>query len=370
VLLEYLGIGMDLKQQQTIDVFRFVWHVPQDGFQWLKAWPTVDAPEKARLAAPTQMVLSTGLDYDTPYQGKVYHPLKAEPALFRKFADLPIADLDAIRSFANEYGNLGTGMNFFLAARGETILETIDKSPRPMTPVIGMPLDEWVRQIDDMHQAVEIWDLIRRKDRANLSRFVSWAEAEYGPDGRTPRKLAGWYYDSRPDLPSQAKDPWGSLPPSPGRIREWIEPVMDLCKPGDVFMPALFLVQRWVNNQLQKHVIPRLLYHTDLSQQVLQIIPSSLVGAMWLQLAQAIAGKKDYRTCKECGRWFEVSGGDDGRTARRLFCDNPCKSRDYRRRMDRARELKAEGKTVKEIANELDTDVDTIKKWVSRRKGR
>jgi hypothetical protein len=67
---------------------------------------------------------------------------------------------------------------------------------------------------------------------------------------------------------------------------------------------------------------------------------------------------------------FEISHRQaDHRTARRLFCSDPCKSKDYRRRRERAQQLKTEGRAVKDIAKELETDVDTIKSWVAKRKG-
>ena len=37
-----------------------------------------------------------------------------------------------------------------------------------------------------------------------------------------------------------------------------------------------------------------------------------LLGAFWLQLADAITGNKKYRSCLECGRWFEISADKRG----------------------------------------------------------
>jgi hypothetical protein len=71
-----------------------------------------------------------------------------------------------------------------------------------------------------------------------------------------------------------------------------------------------------------------------------------LLSAAWLQLAQAIAGNHTYRACKECGDWFEISSRSDGRTARRLFCSDACKSRDYRRQRQAAVRGKSQKKAV------------------------
>jgi hypothetical protein len=119
-------------------------------------------------------------------------------------------------------------------------------------------------------------------------------------------------------------------------------------------------VQGWVNKKLEGQATPRLFHHLDLGQLVMQIVPSNLLAAMWLQLAHAIAGNKQYRACRECGNWFEISSEDDGLTARREFCSDPCKSRDYRRRREQALALKAEGRTLQQIADKNRADPELL----------
>jgi hypothetical protein len=161
-----------------------------------------------------------------------------------------------------------------------------------------------------------------------------------------------------------------AVPPGPiGQSVTPIAPVLDLFKPGDVSTPASFLVQRWINDQLKGHGSPQLRYDLKLGKRVLQIIPENLLSAMWLQFAQAIDGNRKYRARKECGRWFEISTDDAGFRVNRVFCSDPSKSKDYRGRKQRAQQLKVEGKPVKDIARELATEVETIKKWVAERKG-
>jgi DNA-binding NarL/FixJ family response regulator len=53
----------------------------------------------------------------------------------------------------------------------------------------------------------------------------------------------------------------------------------------------------------------------------------------------------------------------------RLFCSESCRARAYRERKEKAVQLAAEGKTPKEIAAELDSDVKTVKGWIKQRKG-
>jgi hypothetical protein len=353
------------------DVFRFLWIIPESGYKWIQARVYENeggaAPGKlrhnSRLEERHQWVLTDGLAIGQTYFRKVYDPLKAHAGLFRTFAQLAPDNRDAILAFANQYGNLGIYRPLDLTAPDE---------PQRLLGVWGETHHDWAKQIDEMQRAVRIWDMLQARDVAGLSRYISWQEGGeriLRPDLFPVQVEQGWVYDSHPDLPPFPVDPLRASPPPPGRSSQMIQPVEDLFKPGDVLTPAMFLVQRWINDHLKERVSPRLLYHLEFGTQVLQIVPNNLLGAMWLQFAHTIAGNKKHRPCKECGKWIEISSEEDGRSARRMFCSDPCKFRDYRRRKERAQLLKAEGKPIKVIATELDTDVETIKKWVTKRKG-
>jgi len=58
----------------------------------------------------------------------------------------------------------------------------------------------------------------------------------------------------------------------------------------------------------------------------LRIRPRSLMGAIRLQFAQAVASGLDIRTCDHCGKLFEIGGA--GRTRKARFCSDRCRS-DY-----------------------------------------
>lgn len=177
-------------------------------------------------------------------------------------------------------------------------------------------------------------------------------------------RLEQLIYDSHSDWAAPNEKGRKATRPIATRYQQLVEPVLDLFQPGDIVMPALFLVQRWINKQIKDHVSPRLVYHTDLRKQVLRFVPESLLGALWLQFSQAIDADKEYRSCKQCGKWFEIALEGDGRTKRRLFCSDPCKSKDYRERRSRARQMRSEGKSIRTIVKELQTDGETIKEWL------
>ena len=83
--------------------------------------------------------------------------------------------------------------------------------------------------------------------------------------------------------------------------------VLDLFHPGDVLVPASFVVQRMINEKLKGNATPQLRYNPETGTRVLQVFPDNLLSQMWLQFARAIAGNLQYRACKECNKWFEIS---------------------------------------------------------------
>jgi hypothetical protein len=321
-------------------VFSFVWHVPAAGFKWVRA--RVVREDGEEFEDKERWVLTDDVAVGRPYGARQYQPLKAETGLYRTFAFVSADDREAILSFANEYGNLGVG--------GRVMDLTESDDPARRLGVLGEPFEVWRTAIAEMRRAVALWDMTKAGDVAGLRRILRWQAAEKDAMGLGMEE--GWCY--------RAPDGRGAF----------VRQERGLFKPGDVLTPASFLVQQWVNDNLRGRASPMLVYDLDLGRQVAQVVPHDLLTAMWLQFWQGIGGNKDYHSCKECGRWFELSSDQSAhRTVRREFCSDPCKSRDYRRRKDRARQLKAEGKSVKEIARETDTDLDTIKKWVTKRKG-
>jgi hypothetical protein len=117
-----------------------------------------------------------------------------------------------------------------------------------------------------------------------------------------------------------------------------------------------------VNGGLAGRVTPRFVQDPRNGKLELQTVPENLLGALWLQLAEAIGGGKQFRQCITCGGWFEVSGRSD-----RRVCSDACRSRAYRGRQERARQLAAEGKGFPAIATELGSSVKTVRKWVTGR---
>jgi hypothetical protein len=93
---------------------------------------------------------------------------------------------------------------------------------------------------------------------------------------------------------------------------------------GDLVGPAMYVLQRAVNQMLDQGVAPQMLPNAS-GQPVIRLSPKSLIGALWLQFAKAIEGNRVYRQCQNCMEWLEVGGKRSARSDKK-FCNPSCKS--------------------------------------------
>jgi hypothetical protein len=308
------------------DAFVFRWDVPKDGYKWIEARTYVDQRgepartmnESCRLNDEPEWVLTDGLGIGSGYYRKRYDPLSGPTPLFRTFADVPRDNRDDILAFANTYGMLGMRVG----------CERIES-------VVGRFVETWATwrtEIIEMRRAVAIWSMLEDHDIVGLSRHIRWE------DHKPPNKPM-WVYWSHPEVRDGGNKALRTvLDSGEGFHSDGIEPVEDLFTPDDVLMPASFLVQRWINKKLKGNASPQLRYDIERGERILQVIPDTLLSAMWLQFAQTFAGHRKHRACKTCGRWFEISTEDTGFRVNRQFCSDACKSKDYRDRKDQARQ--------------------------------
>jgi len=336
-------------------VFEFTWDVYEGGYRWVETvqaraltQPTPLKPaidhEAAGAEVRPQLFLTDGLPLTAgSFRARHYQPLHLHSSLFRTFAET-VPTREGILAFADEYGPLGVGVPIELPPPGTSGIQTFGT---------GEPLSVWVGEILAFCQALTLWDMAREGDVAGLSRYIRWV----GPDAVA--------YDSDPD-----RDP--GAPPAGPLLHEqrWlatreIRPdVLERFRPGDLIQPALYQVQGVVNVHLGQRISPRLLANPQYTQLGLYFMPGSLIGALWLQFAQAIDGNKDYRRCRECQKWFELTP-EVARTNRR-FCSNACRSKAYRKRQAEARRCDGAGVPLESIAEQLGTDITTVRRWVAR----
>jgi hypothetical protein len=300
----------------------FRWPVPKAGFRWEDGeWLPQDAEG-----------VSDSLLVDAPDRERAQRPYAplAVSGLFREFADLQPSK-EGILAFANKYGALGVS-TFFTTGSGPQEAQMLGR--------LGETQARWAAEIARMKEAVTLLDLVRARDEAGLARLLHWREARV--DGLFPVWPESWAYEAP-----------GHSVPLVGYV------------PSNIFAPAVGLVMAWANEKLQGRTTLQLADDGE-GRPVLRVGLSILLTALWVQLAQDVVQPAEYRRCKTCGRWFAVPA--DRRKAEQVFCQDACKSKDFRQRKARAQQLAAEGKTAKTIAQEVETDLATVKKWVGRGK--
>jgi hypothetical protein len=121
---------------------------------------------------------------------------------------------------------------------------------------------------------------------------------------------------------------------------------------------------RWLFDSHLQHVQGRMNVAKDGRAQ-LRVAPVTLLAAMWLQLALAIAGNKNFVKCRFCERQIEISTAESGFRTNREFCSETCKTNDYRARKRKALKLAKQGKPPSKIAKIVATEPETIRRWLA-----
>ncbi|MBL8796597.1 MAG: hypothetical protein JNM56_22035 [Planctomycetia bacterium] len=319
--------------------FSFTGEVPADGYRWLLGRPINQGPRSKPTAYLTRVTT-----YTDSFLSRRYDAQQVPRSLFRTFADLPTNE-DGIRAFANEYGGLGVFEAFQPKASDVTVVGE---------PLQGEPIARWCEQIVTMRRLTALWDLCQAQDLPGLGRHIRWT------DERGQRVVRYSHAGGEPGLGEDADvSPKEVVLASPTHHPEWLAQ----WSPGDLMLPALFHLADEINQQLHFHDSLRMMWEPQQKQLALRLPVPTLRDLLWAQFAEAIVSRRSFRKCKTCGTWFELLPGL-ART-NRLFCSEGCRSKLYRMRQEDARRLRGEGKSVAEIARLLESDVRTVKGWVS-----
>jgi hypothetical protein len=321
----------------------FFWEIPKAGHRWIETHAMGQSPDlRWTYLTPAH---STG---SQRVLGLRYHPLAAYSGLFRNFAAIE-HDEDAIKAFADRFGMLGGSL------RKRIVLHDQGRDGKHPTG-FGEHVDDWVDEIMVMRLAVDLWESARQGDADHLGRMISWA-----PDGTSVS------INTHPDLQL------GQLPQRPAHMHraviadERLDPeILARFVPGDPIAPALHCMQSLINEHLHHRASPRLLWEPNRDRLGLYIVPEGLIGALWLQFARAVERDAQLRQCTECTTWFEVAPGR-GR-ADKQFCSTACRTRAYRKRQAEAVRLHGEGRSIEEIGRQLESDPETVRGWIERRR--
>jgi hypothetical protein len=238
-------------------------------------------------------------------------------AAFRSFSS--IGNPEGAVAFANKYGFLGGG----------THVISLDPTDRYHV-TLGEDLDGWLEAATEMDGAVQMWEGSRSHGTGTRRLLTIQAYDGLG--------LSRWVKRSRRKDFVKAVEGEQPLP-----VGEWL--------------------MWWVSAHLDG-VKAVLTLSSDRSGFAMSHVPDTLHSALWLQLALAMEGEKEYRRCLGCGEWFEYS--KDASRPDKVYCSNACRARAYRRRQVEAHALCQRGLTPERIAEQLNTTPDAVRRWIEK----
>lgn len=307
------------------DLLDFPWSVVAHGYEWVRGKPHGHAwtkQEYEQLSIDNRYLVGrdTYGGLGETYQVQRYYPLNKKHAdLFQTFASVD-PNTVGIQQFADRYGLLGgkytVGVKFITV--GPRMVELYsNRRPDVLATHIryddnytdGEPLIAWMRQILIMKHAVEVWSLLNRRDEAGLREYVRWHHKTFTlVDPETGKKLThGHAMFTFEDAVGENK-----------------------LVQGETLRPARVLLADLINNNLKGQVTPLTLCHVGLQKTTLRFVPESLLGALWLQFAQAVDKSHAYKQCEACGKWFDISNGFGARADKKT-CSSTCRKRLSRR---------------------------------------
>jgi hypothetical protein len=322
----------------------FRWQRASGGYRWEQCW-------FRELGRPADETRAGKVLVPASYGNTETAPLR-DPHLFRHLAACRTTS-GAIRAFADLHGLLGVPV------------EVGDRPDFVSIPIgeVGERFWDWGYYISWLRAVVGVADALAAGSTGELSRWVM-------TDGEawTNNELRG-----RPDAQNHVTDDWNMAGrDDQGRWTEFIPllppPSKDM--PGlDRVTAARLLAIQVTNRHLGQHCSPFLQPRPHKPDScAVRMQPKNLIGACWWQVARWLSGHASSRPCKVCGRPIELSRDGEGFRMDREFCSAACKAKDYRARVRLAKELRAAGKTVRQIAKELGTEVETAEGWLTKKK--
>lgn len=290
-------------------------------------------------------------------------PTKETPVLFKLFSEMDTTP-ESYLDFASKYGHLSQPLHLWFK-------DIPDNVPQ------GESLYFWRRHQWLMKYSLRLWEWIKGDDFQKLSSCIKW-------DQKLPYTF-GFQLGDEEDINSflSGNPNWSKTPYIIGSSNLYFQEkrerfvlcnnlmglyeLKDILKLGDVRLPAIKMLQLIINSQL--HECPsRSMLTIDKKTQnyVNQLVPSSLLASMWLQLSQYIAGEKKIKQCPICRQWSDVTNIKGSWTKHR-----DCANWD---RVTKNRKLKAindllnDGLSIGEIAQRVNVEKSHIERWLKEEK--
>lgn len=226
----------------------------------------------------------------------------------------------------------------------------------------------WRDEILDMRLAFALWCAVGETDDAALKEHVQFASSKAGLSATIRRECSVREGCDRKTF--SVLDPRDATAPR----AEWL-------KDGDYRLAATFAVQDLVRQRLRQWVQPTMVFDPAFEDATatalrprraarlplgLRLIPRNLLGALWLQLAQAIECGTEYRKCAGCSKRMEISL-EVHRSSRRT-CSGRCREAVRRGRADEARVRRAGGAPLRSIAKTMGASLAQVREWTKKPK--
>jgi hypothetical protein len=341
------------------------------GYHWVRAKYTIPPDDYPWCIDAKPTVGRVLTNRPGTFQRRGYDPL-AIPDLFRIFASTG-TDPDSVLAFANQYGELGPHVEIVGGRRTKARLGVME---------VAESYDRWRAEILHLREAIRIWDAFHSGDDGLLRKVVcKWEETE--PTVRE-RVRNHWLRQFRRhgDRGEFVPDDWWIAQFDDNGNLDWYVPhhhykVIDRNATDRELHKVELTRRQAARSFLADDANEYLLSFSGVqleerdrlvAEYKIQVEPQYLLGAMWWQLARLVVGEAALRQCKVCGRPMEISTGPHGARTNREFCTDACKLKDHRRKVREAKQMKAEGRTVQQIAKHFDTELATIKHWLIKRK--
>lgn len=263
-----------------------------------------------------------------------YDPFQESPALYREFAELNTAHLlPEILKFANKWGTLGGNKS--------VQVELVDEEFNPINDKqyswAEMP-GSWLEEILEMRMALEIWDMVRSNDRESLIDLIYWEDGgiywkhrvgDHDTETLDDDDLV-WSVDVETGERSVSRINGLQETKALVSVDEYHPERRFHLDPDQPGSAANYVIGDIVSDGLAARVSAQLEPPTSGAMPTIRLVPDSLIGALWLQFANAVNGNIDYKRCEECRTWLEISPGA-GRPDR-SYCSDACRMRAYRKR--------------------------------------
>ena len=282
----------------------------------------------------------SGVNFESSFLHPSTRPLDdRDTALFRRFTRLDATEQQIV-DFASTHGRLSSvhWLGIFTSPDGRHTSGTGDR------------LADWQFQILWLRHWVTIWDLADKPKQ--LGEYLDAL-----PRGRDP------------EVPEQFVQPYWSRADSRDLARSVAG---DKISDRDLARNAKRHVCLAISEQLRDapdltEVKLELRYSDEAGSGAFRVASLELQTALWLQFATAVTENKQFRSCPQCGTPFEVTP-ELNRTSR-VFCKETCKLKAFRLRKREALRLHQKERTLKQIADVLETEVSKVRGWI-KNKGR